>query len=385
MAEEKEDYQSQSRPHVTPASNQNLIVGIVMGAVVLLLLLLVISQQFNKNDAPRESENLVQLRKEFAEKKARQEAMRYSGIGGVPQNPDALISQIKDDTDALGRLLNANAGDAAMLRSAQDSAATLSRRNTDLENQLRQYQAAAARVGGLESELASTRQSLAGSIDKASADSLREQLSLARLERDRLQNELAQIRANQGGMVERNVHALVLAELSELRTGNAALRAENQRLLAEGAGDKLFVTKDDLSPRAVALYRELKRIESENHLARQQTYTRIDSQLNASVGEAITFKTGKADIAREHEAKLKSMALAAKENSFFLVVGYASPSGDSMSNQELSSQRATRVASMVNYLKKQGQAVQAVYLGEGNRFGPNDGPNQVCEVWEIRP
>ena len=79
------------------------------------------------------------------------------------------------------------------------------------------------------------------------------------------------------------------------------------------------------------------------------------------------------------------MALQAPENTFFLVVGYASPSGDSKTNEKLSSSRATRVASMVNYLKKSGQAVQAVYLGEGNRFGPTDGPNQVCEVWAIRP
>jgi len=47
MAEENQDYQAPAP--VTPASNQNLIVGIVMGAVVLLLLLLVITQHFNKD------------------------------------------------------------------------------------------------------------------------------------------------------------------------------------------------------------------------------------------------------------------------------------------------------------------------------------------------
>lgn len=383
MAQETTDQASQT--HATPASNQNLILGIVMGAIVLLLLLLVISQQFNKGILPKENKELSELKKEISAREARADALRYSGINGVTQNPDALISQIKSDTDALGRLLNASASDAAMLRTAQDSAAAMSRRNTDLENQLRQYQAAASRVTGLESELANARQNLAGTIDKNTADSLREQLSLARLERDQLQNELSALRSDQGSMVDRNTHALILAEIQELKSANAALRAENQRLLADSAGNKLFVTKDDLSPRAVALYRELKRIEGENHRSRPQTYNRIDSQLNASVGSSITFATGKADIARDHETRLKDMALAAPENSFFLVVGYASPSGDSLSNQELSSQRATRVASMVNYLKKKGQAVQAVYLGEGNRFGPKDGPNQVCEVWEIRP
>ena len=77
--------------------------------------------------------------------------------------------------------------------------------------------------------------------------------------------------------------------------------------------------------------------------------------------------------------------MQAPGNSFFLVVGYASTSGDSQTNEELFSKRATRVASMVNYLKKEGQGVQAVYLGEGTRFGPEDAPNQVCEVWQIRP
>ncbi|MFT6242740.1 MAG: outer membrane protein OmpA-like peptidoglycan-associated protein [Akkermansiaceae bacterium] len=384
MAVENEDHQTQS--NVTPASNQNLIIGIVMGAVVLLLLLLVISRQMHKNEESKESKELTQIKQEINERKARSEALHYADIAGVTQNPDALISQIKSDTEALGRLVNASASDAAMLRTAQDRASAMSRRNTDLENQLRQDQAAASRVAGLEAELARARQSLAGAVDKGSADSLRDQLALAKNERDRLQNELAQLRTSQGGMVDLNTHALVQAENTQLNTDNTALRFENQRLRAELAGAKLFVTNSkDVSPRALALYQELKRIEPENHRARAQIYTRIDSDLKASVREDIVFKKGSADIALEHETHIKEMATAAPVNSFFLVVGYASPSGDSMSNKELSSQRATRVASMVNSLKKKGQGVQAVYLGEGNRFGPDDAPNQVCEVWEIRP
>jgi len=387
MAEEKEDQQTDnsSQSNVTPASNQNLIIGIVMGAVVLLLLLLVISQQFNKKDDGEESKELAEIKKDLEERKARSEALRYANVAGVGQNPEALISQIKSDTEALGRLVNATASDAAMLRTAQDSAAAMSRRNTDLENQLRQYQAAAARVAGLEAELTNARQALAGTVDKTTVDSLNNQLALAKNERDRLQTEVNQLRAAQSSMVTRETHEGVLAQNAELRAANADLRAENQRLIAQIAGAKLFVTQDDLSPRAVALYRELKRIENEDHRARRQTYTRMDTQLNASVGEAITFKTGSANIASEHEAHIRQLADTSPDNTFFLVVGYASPSGDSKTNEELSSQRATRVASMVNYLKKKGQAVQAVYLGEGNRFGPADPPNQVCEIWQIRP
>ena len=386
MAEE--NHTTHTTTAATPASNQNLIIGIIMGAIVLLLLLLVITQQFNKGtfdlnntiDAEAEAD-----KKKLAEAEARVEALRLAGIAGSGQNPDSLIAQIKADTDALGRLVNASASDAAMLRAAQDNANALSNRVSDLQNQLAQYQAAAARAQNLETELNNARTALAGSVDRATLESMKSRLNLAQTEQSRLQTELNNLLSSQGNMVDRNTYSLVKKELDELRQANAALRAENQRLIAENAGSNLFVSSDQLSPRASSLYRELNRIENDNYKARNATYNRIDNQLNASIGETITFKSGSDSIGREHEAHLKTMALQAPENTFFLVVGYASPSGDSKTNEKLSSSRATRVASMVNYLKKSGQAVQAVYLGEGNRFGPTDGPNQVCEVWAIRP
>ena len=382
MSEENEDPQAQSST-VTPASNQNLIIGIVMGAVVLLLLLLVISQQLNKDLEPAENKEIAALKKDLEDRKSRNEALRYASVPGVGQSPDALVTQIKSGTEALARLVNASASDAAMLQTAQENARLLSNRVTDLENQLRQTQADATHARSLESELNAARQAANGMVSKSQVDSLRDQLALAKNDRDGFQTEITQLRAKEGTMVDANAYALLKAEVDQLRKDNALPSDgihQNENVLA-----KLFVTKDALSPRAVALYRELTRIEPEDHRARLQTYTRIDTQLKAGVGEAITFKTGSSDIALEHETHIKEMASAAAPNTFFLVVGYASPSGDSKTNEELSSQRTTRVASMVNHLKKEGQAVQAVYLGEGNRFGPDDASNQVCEIWQIRP
>jgi|TARA_B110000914_G_scaffold153153_1_gene134315 hypothetical protein len=382
MSEENEDPQAQSST-VTPASNQNLIIGIVMGAVVLLLLLLVISQQLNKDLEPAENKEIAALKKDLEDRKSRNEALRYASVPGVGQSPDALVTQIKSGTEALARLVNASASDAAMLQTAQENARLLSNRVTDLENQVRQTQADATRARSLESELNAARQAANGMVSKSQVDSLRDQLALAKNDRDGFQTEINQLRAKEGTMVDANAYALLKAEVDQLRKDNALPSDgihQNENVLP-----KLFVTKDALSPRAVALYRELTRIEPEDHRARLQTYTRIDTQLKAGVGEAITFKTGSSDIALEHETHIKEMASAAAPNTFFLVVGYASPSGDSKTNEELSSQRTTRVASMVNHLKKEGQAVQAVYLGEGNRFGPDDASNQVCEIWQIRP
>ncbi|MGE9271436.1 MAG: hypothetical protein ACQKBU_11590, partial [Verrucomicrobiales bacterium] len=55
-------------------------------------------------------------------------------------------------------------------------------------------------------------------------------------------------------------------------------------------------------------------------------------------------------------------------------------------NQTLSSARATAVARELDTLKREGQKVQAVYLGQTKRFG-KDSPleNQRVEIWQIVP
>ncbi len=117
----------------------------------------------------------------------------------------------------------------------------------------------------------------------------------------------------------------------------------------------------------------------------ENAYARIETEFNAKVVESARFATNSADLKKEHESHIKEVTLEANPNSFFLVVGYASTIGDVKNNRDLSERRSKRVASTVNYLKKSKQEVQAVFLGETNRFGPEDLPNQVCEIWEIRP
>jgi len=381
---EDENHEPTNTQNTPPASNQNLIIGIVMGAVVLLLLLLIITQQLGKGSSKGNPE-VAELRKKIEAEREANDKRRLASITGVTASPDALVDQIKSDTEALARLVNANAGDAAALRTAKADAATLFRANQDLTNQLTSARAAAQRADSLQRQLDELRRSAAGMVSQSEVGQLQSELELTKGERDRIQAELTLLRSQQQGMIAPSRLTDLQKELDDLYASNATLRRENQRLITELAGAKLFVTEEDLSPRAVALYRELKKIEDQDHRKRRDTYTLLNDQINAKVQESISFKTGSAEIAREHEAHLKDMAIQATPKSFFLVVGYASKSGDLQSNEELSSKRATRVASMVNYLKKEGQAVQAVYLGEGIRFGPEDAPNQVCEVWEIRP
>lgn len=379
MAEENESQKAEVA--ATPSSNQNLIIGIVMGAVVLLLLLLVISQQFNKGD----NSDVADLRKKLKEQQELGDKLRLSGIAGVNGDPEALVAQIKSDTEALASLVNASESDAAQLRIARADASRLSAANEDLRRQRDQYSAAASRAQDLQRQLELAQQASAGMVSKTEIDRLRAELETAKADRDRIQSELTLARTTTQGMVDAVTHARVVTKRDELTLENIRLRNEILDLRAKLDGAKLFVTKDDLSPRAIALYRALKKIESDDHRGRRDEYAQFSQTIKANVRESISFKTGKAQIASEHEAHIKDMMDQADPGSFFLVVGYASTLGDSQGNEELSSRRATRVASMVNYHKKQGHGVQAVYLGEGKRFGPEDAPNQVCEVWEIRP
>lgn len=370
-------------PTVTPASNQNLIIGIVLGAVVLLLLLLVISQQFESGQE-KEDPEVAALKQKIKDEQEAKEKRERIELSGISVDPAALVTQIKNDTDALASLITQSQANDAALRAARADTVRLDRLNQDLSGQLAQYRAAAQRAETLQRQLDQERLARAGMVDESQVKQLRSELELAKAEVTRLQGELAKQQANQAGMVDSNTYALLKADRDQLREINRTLRDEIQRLL-EVNGANLFVTQDDLSPRAVALYRALKKIEREDHRKRRETYATLKTTIKADVRASILFKTNSATVGREHEAELKDMAVQAPENSFFLVVGYASTSGDSQTNEELSSRRATRVASMVNYLKKSGQGVQAVYLGEGTRFGPEDSPNQVCEVWEIRP
>jgi outer membrane protein OmpA-like peptidoglycan-associated protein len=74
-----------------------------------------------------------------------------------------------------------------------------------------------------------------------------------------------------------------------------------------------------------------------------------------------------------------------EEGDLIFVVGYASTTGNAESNRVLSSDRATAAAQAVSAVKRPGQMVQAVYIGQTTRFGGSSPErNQICEIWHIK-
>lgn len=372
-----------------PGSSQNLILGIVLGAIFLFFVLFMLSTGsggigFGKAEQ-KDSKELEEIRQELAEAKASRNAARDAVLGVPGQDGPALIAQIKRDADALNKLMVTYQSELARSQGYQASSQQAYAQIADLQNQLRQAGNAQSQLNSTEAALQNANQTiqqlnqrLAQAADPLQVQQLQQQLQGTRQEREALRTQLAELQARMAGMVDRSQ----LDQLAPLQTENHRLRAELQELRAR-LDKTLFVTRDNLAPVASKLFAELVRIEGSSSEERKAAYKEIERSLNARVMETADFATGSAALQREHESHIKNVITASPPGCFFLVVGYASKSGDSQANRELSRKRATRTASVVNYLKKQGQKVQAVYLGETERFGATNSANQVCEVWEI--
>lgn len=367
----------EASPAATPNSNQNLIMGIVLGAVVLLLLLLVINQQFNPSDENSEDKELIALKQELENKKKAAAELRYASGSTNVKNAEVLLDSINRDTQALAGLAAANSTNAAELRAANQALISSQETNRALQANLIQYQNDAARVPALNAQISDLQNRLAGVVDKSTADSMRDELARVKAEKEQLSIDLAQLRDQH--RILKSDHELLLANFE-------IARADLQRMRASIDAKKLFVTADQLSPRANKLYRELERLEGSNRGELEQSYVRIKKDFRAQVVRVVRFKTNESTFLVEHEDHLRAAAKTYPENTFFLVVGYASKTGNAEHNEALSSERATHVASVVNNIRQEGQQVQAVYLGATDRFSTTEAaPNQVCEVWEIRP
>jgi len=240
-----------------------------------------------------------------------------------------------------------------------------------------------------QNQLLTYQQQLAEAQSRPSADAMaqiRAQLDESQAANQKLAQQIDALLEQSKGSVNQAKYDELAAELARIRPEYNRQRYQIQQLQAELDRATLFVEKDGKLP-AVAekLYARLKTLDKLSGKELTQAYEQIEADLNARIVHLQSFATGSSEVTLDREKMIRAAAtLKSKPNSFFLIVGYASTTGTYQSNYDLSRKRSTTTASVINTLKKPGQAVKAVYLGQTDRFDKgNLLKNQICEIWEI--
>lgn len=286
--------------------------------------------------------------------------------GGGIESPEEVAGRLKNDADTLASLAS-SFQDLLARKEAQldevraESIAALKdqKRLRELLNQAN----ADLRAAMVDASLATT---LKGDLDRANATiaALNEEIA-------RLQDEPNALRAQ---LVESNRRRNEL----EARVAELESRLRRATLFAD--------SENELIKEAVALFRALRQLEGASEQELTSAYSRFGAELRSEVLDTCEFATGSSEVRPDLESKLRSLPSEAPENAMLFVVGYASETGNVDGNRRLSSDRATAVARILDTIKRPEQRVQAVFLGQTDRFSatvPEE--NQRVEVWQILP
>lgn len=317
-------------------------------------------------------------------------------ISSILENTHALQSEFTmmraGYTDANEKL--ARAGNE--VQGNMNTISRLGSENTALKNQILQlqqlarnaqaYQSQAQAYAKSNAEKDAVIASLQGRPSNESVQQLRKNLSSEQMSKLELATKLKALENRMASMVDAGEANQNEARLAALQEQNDELRRQLQALQTNVDFGKLFVKSYTTLPEnAQALYGELNKLEGYSEEKLRREYTRIATELNAENLQQVKFATGSSILNFTDQTKIKAKLDTTDRSDYFLVVGYASKTGDASSNETLSAKRATAVASVVNQLKKQGQDVRAVYLGQTNRFSKSvNADNQLCEIWRIR-
>jgi|GEM_PF-3766078 len=306
------------------------------------------------------------------------------GTSGSNLSAEGLAVRISEDANDLSFLLNQY---STSLSDKQKQAENLDAINdslhdqvSDLKSRLSELNVDAAQKGKLENELNSLRQLYDAS--SASIDEYRRRLAQVPSDDEfqRLQRDNEQLRSQIISAPSQN-------ELVRLEQENQRLRQQLAELKAKTNRSRLFADSADLlSAKGQRLYRRLSGLEGRSNSERLAVYENIRQELNARVVETVSFGSGVSSVNDEKGAVIRQALQSTGSTSEYLIVGYASHSGDASINRELSAKRATSVAGITDLQRGATQAVKAVFLGQTDRFSTtNEFANQICEIWEIIP
>ena len=402
----------QAATSVKSANNSALTTALIVLIVVLLFIMLMLSMNGNGLFSQNGKEDFNQLQAKNEKLKAETNAARAAqGLPALPEGASSarsMADRLQRDATSLAALTGQWEKELARkdgdLKKLETELSAHSQNSQQLYGQIASLQQRLAEAGNAGTELTRLRNDLkiaenqAAILRKQLADyqsrpsneqlsALNQQLDSSVARAKKLELQIDGLLASQKNNVERTKYDEALDELEKLRPMVNTQRYEIQKLRALLDSKRLYVDSyKDLPADAVALFERLRSLEGTNSQQLAAAYQTIGTALNARIVHRQTFAEGSSQVPFAREAIIRDAINQSQgSESFYLVVGYASKTGDSASNRTLSAKRATTVASMVNTLKAENQQVKAVYLGETGRFSATENSaNQICEVWEIK-
>jgi outer membrane protein OmpA-like peptidoglycan-associated protein len=387
MSEEKlemEDQGTKPEPASPPGSSPKTVSPVlVMSFVVVALVgILVATQVQNKTaNASPSGPALAALQAEVDARRTELNRQRIAfglnPLSGSSEPIEDLADRLKKDTATLVSL----AEKFQELLGEKDIQLIASNAETLRSEKLRQ--SLAAEAGRLQKEL---QRALVNGSD---SEILRREMLEFKEQRDALASELSSVREqlksmNAGASAED--YDDLKRRFDETLRAKEFFQARVSKLENDLSQAKLFArSENELLPAAVALFRALRELEGHPDSDMTSAYSRLGVDLGANVLNTLTFTTGSAELNPSDEQMIRNLADELPDGDLLLVIGYASETGNIDKNQKLSSDRATAVAELYSAVKRPGQLVQAVYLGQTDRFSSRiPERNQLCEIWRIR-
>jgi outer membrane protein OmpA-like peptidoglycan-associated protein len=226
-------------------------------------------------------------------------------------------------------------------------------------------------------------------VSGSDAELLRRDMLELKDQRDAFAAELKSVREQMSSMsagASAEDYADLKRRFDETLRAKEFFEARVRELESDLTQARLFArSENELLPAAVSLFRALRELEGHPDSDLTSAYSRLGVELGANVLQTLTFATGSSALNPSDEQMIHNLANELPDGDLLLVIGYASETGNVDSNQKLSSDRATAVAESYSAVKRPGQLVQAVYLGQTDRFSSRiPERNQLCEIWRIR-
>ena len=369
-------------PATEPVESQKtpvpLYVGVGLLIAAVLVVMLVIMNRPKKTDGSDPSVSAVNaeleaVRSEVNRQRASMGLRPLTTPEGGGDSIDAISARIKKDADTLVAMANTFQN---MLR---EKDLAIDAKNTELINSEKLRQSLAGDNSRLQSEISRLL------VSGADGDLAKKELALIKDQKDRLAAALADLKGKAGSksdseyadLQRRYDEAKRSSDFYEKRVGELQTELAKLRIFARSEGELL--------PAAVELFRTLRNLEGLKDSDNMKAYSDIGVNLGAKVLRTLDFPTGSSELTAEDQAAIPGLTEAVADGDLILVVGYASTTGNVEPNRVLSSDRATATAQAISAIKRPGQFVQAVYIGQTNRFS-SAAPerNQICEIWQIK-